>query len=588
MKGYRIGCFPSSIKPSTIALLGWLLALAVSASAQRQIAFPGAEGAGKFTSGGRGTATTPTTVYEVTSLDDTSLPGTLRFALSQSATAAPHRTVVFRVCGTIHLLTQLRIPANTTLAGQTAPGEGICLADRPVTVNGNNVIVRFVRFRMGDRYQNTGMVDGAGADDAFGGRFNTKTIVDHCTISWSTDEALSFYQGDSTTLQWNLISEPLNYSYHFEAGDTDFERHGYGGVWGGRHASFHHNLIAHCKGRMPRFSGCSGLTPVAAGSENADFRNNVIYDWGSYSTNGGEGGNYNVVNNYYKFGPATSTGSTSGVPIKSMIMNPSRTTSAPILPYPHIFLSGNYVDGYTNVTSRNWLGIAPAGGTRADTVQSKMTVPFNILAMPTQTAQDAYTAVLSQAGCVLPARDVLDQRIVSDVRNRTGNLIDVQGGFPAHVTPYSVSQVAWPVLSCGAVPADSDHDGMTDAYETTHGLNPNHAADRQTIAANGYTNLENYLNGIAGGLLGSKAADKKMGLHLYPNPAREQLALTHPASGRPATIEVYTFEGRRVATATAQPNSSQTLLPLAGLAQGNYLIRYAGADGALTARLLHD
>ncbi|GAB3855076.1 pectate lyase [Hymenobacter terrigena] len=510
----------------------------------------------------------------------------MRYALSQSITAVPNRTVVFRVCGTIHLLTQLRIPANTTLAGQTAPGDGICLADRPVTVNGNNVLVRFVRFRMGDRYQNQGMVDGAGSDDAFGGRFNVKTMVDHCTMSWSTDEACSFYQGDSTTLQWNLISEPLDYSYHFEAGDTDFEHHGFGGVWGGRHASFHHNLIAHCKGRMPRFSGSGGLTPAVAGAEMADFRNNVIYDWGSYNTNGGEGGAYNLVNNYYKYGPATSTGSTSGVAIKSMMFYPFFSAA---LPFPQAYLSGNYVDGYPAVTRNNWLGVAPGSAPRSDTTRIKVTVPFATTALPTQTAQDAYTAVLAQAGCVLPVRDVLDQRIINDVRNRTGGLIDVQGGFPAHITPYSVSQVAWPVLNCGTAPADSDHDGMTDDYETTHGLNPNNAADRQGVATNGYTNLENYLNGIASVLLGSKGAENtRTGLNVYPNPAREQLTLTHPASRLPVTIEIYTFDGCRVTTATTQPGTAQTLLPLAGLAHGNYLVRYLGADGPLTAKLVRE
>ncbi|MDB5270725.1 MAG: pectinesterase [Hymenobacter sp.] len=587
MNVYRLGCFQSSIKTSApLLVLGWLLALTLPAQAQRLVAFPGAEGAGKYTSGGRGTSTAPTTVYEVTSLDDTNVPGTLRYACSQSATAAPNRTVVFRVCGTIHLLTQLRIPANTTLAGQTAPGDGICLADRPVTVNGNNVIVRFVRFRMGDRYQNIGMVDGAGSDDAFGGRFNVKTMVDHCTMSWSTDEAFSFYQGDSTTLQWNLISEPLDYSYHFEAGDTDFEHHGYGGVWGGRHASFHHNLIAHAKGRMPRFSGSGGLTPAVAGAEMADFRNNVIYDWGSYSTNGGEGGSYNMVNNYYKSGPATSTGSTSGVAIKSMIFYPFFSAA---LPFPHAYLSGNYVEGYPNTTRNNWLGVAPGSAPRADTAQVKVTTPFNTVALPTETAQAAYTAVLAQAGCVLPARDVLDQRIINDVRNRTGGLIDVQGGFPAHVTPYSVSQAAWPALSCGTAPADTDHDGMPDAYETTHGLNPNSPGDRQGVAANGYTNLENYLNGIASVLLGSKEAENtRTGLNVYPNPARELLTLTHPAGRLPVTIEIYTFDGRRVTTATAQPGTGQTLLPLAGLAHGNYLVRYLGPDGSLTAKLVHE
>ncbi|GAB3875969.1 pectate lyase [Hymenobacter segetis] len=558
---------------------------ALTAQGQRLIAFPGAEGAGKYTSGGRGTAAAPTTVYEVTSLADTNTAGTLRYALSQSVTTVPNRTVVFRVCGTIHLLTQLRIPANTTLAGQTAPGDGICLADRPVTVNGNNVLVRFVRFRMGDRYQNQGMVDGAGSDDAFGGRFNVKTMVDHCTMSWSTDEACSFYQGDSTTLQWNLISEPLDYSYHFEAGDTDFEHHGFGGVWGGRHASFHHNLIAHCKGRMPRFSGSGGLTPAVAGAEMADFRNNVIYDWGSYNTNGGEGGAYNLVNNYYKYGPATSSGSTSGVAIKSMMFYPFFSAA---LPFPQAYLSGNYVDNYPAVTRNNWLGVAPGSAPRSDTTRIKVTVPFATTPLPTQTAQDAYTAVLAQAGCVLPVRDVLDQRIINDVRNRTGGLIDVQGGYPAHVTPYSVSQAAWPVLSCGTAPADSDHDGMTDAYETANGLNPNNAADRQGVAANGYTNLENYLNGIASVLLTTKAAEGKMGLEAYPNPATAQCLLLHPAVGREASISLYSATGQRVATVACAPGTQQTSLDLHGLAAGRYLVRYTSGATQFAVPLLKE
>jgi hypothetical protein len=164
------------------------------------------------------------------------------------------------------------------------------------------------------------------------------------------------------------------------------------------------------------------------------------------------------------------------------------------------------------------------------------------------------------------------------------------GGSFAHGTPYTTSQVAWPVLSCGPAPTESDHDGMPDAYETANGLNPSNAADGQTIAANGYTNLENYLNGIASVLLGSKAADaaEKAGLGVYPNPGWEQCTLTHPSAGRPATIDIYTFDGRRVRSATALPGISQTLLPLNGLAHGNYLIRCQGADGPLTVKLLHD
>ncbi|WP_460503951.1 pectate lyase family protein, partial [Hymenobacter agri] len=393
--------------------------------------------------GGRGRAAVPTTVFEVTSLGDTNVPGTLRYALSQSATAAPSRTIVFRVCGTIHLTARLSIPANTTLAGQTAPGDGICLADRQVQVTGNNVQVRFVRFRLGDRYpqeSGLGMTNGNGDEDAFDGIEHKNIIVDHCTMSWSEDEAFTFYGAstDSMTLQWNLISEPLNYSYHFETGDTDYERHGYGGIWGGRRASFHHNLFAHCNSRTPRWNGTR--YGAAVGSENCDFRNNVLYDWGSNNVYGGEGGNYNLVNNYYKWGPSTSS--------KFKTVNPYKQTTAPLLPYAQIYMAGNYVDGSASVTSRNWLGATMQGGTLADTTQSKVSTPFNIAPLNTQTAQAAYTSVLQGVGCVLPVRDAVDQRIIQEVQGRTGGIIDVQGGFPAH-TPYSTSQGAWPVLTCG-------------------------------------------------------------------------------------------------------------------------------------------
>ncbi|WP_216688114.1 hypothetical protein [Hymenobacter siberiensis] len=211
-----------------------LLLLPVTSWAQGLVAFPGAEGAGRFTTGGRGTAAMPTTVLEVTNLLDDGQPGSLRYAVQLNLAKAPVRTIVFRVSGTIHLLSPLTISkGNTTIAGQTAPGGGICLADYPVSAKANNVIVSFIRFRMGDKNQNQGFVDGGGGDDAFGGTRNNHLIVDHCSMSWSTDEAMSVYEGDSTTLQWNIMAEPLNYAYHYEAGDTDFERHGFGGIWGG-------------------------------------------------------------------------------------------------------------------------------------------------------------------------------------------------------------------------------------------------------------------------------------------------------------------------------------------------------------------
>jgi len=263
-------------------LSNWLIILftataIVSCKAQQQsvnttsrpgapTAFPGAEGFGKFTTGGR-----QGKVMIVTNLQDDG-PGSFRKAV----TANGRRIVVFAVSGTIHLERTCAIKGDITIAGQTAPGAGICLADYPVTVSGDNVIIRFLRFRMGDRFQNRGKVDGGGSDDAFSATRRKNIIIDHCSMSWSTDEVCSVYAGDSTTLQWNILSEPLNYSYHFETGDTDFEKNGFGGIWGGRHLSAYHNLFAHCSNRTPRFDGIRN-----APEENVDYRNNVIYNWGS-------------------------------------------------------------------------------------------------------------------------------------------------------------------------------------------------------------------------------------------------------------------------------------------------------------------
>ena len=565
-------------------LLAAAAGLLTAAPAQAQLlAFPGVEGAGRFVSGGRGKAATPTTVFEVTSLSDANTPGTLRYACSQSATNAPHRTIVFRVCGTIRLATRLSIPRNTTIAGQTAPGAGICIADRQVQVSGDNVIIRFVRFRLGDFYPQTsggGMVNGNGDEDALDGIDHKNIVIDHCTMSWSEDEAFTFYGAatDSMTLQWNLISEPLNYSYHFETGDTDYERHGYGGIWGGRRASFHHNLFAHCNNRTPRWNGTR--YGAAIGSENCDFRNNVIYDWGGNNAYGGEGGNYNMVNNYYKYGPSSGTSPAS----RSRVMNPYKQTTAPLLPYAQVYLTGNYVDGNPAVTNRNWLGVNMQGGTLADTVQSKANTPFSIAPLNTQTATAAYASVLQGVGCVLPVRDAVDQRIITEVQNRTGGIIDVQGGFPAR-TLYSVSQTAWPVLTCGPAPADTDHDGMTDAFEIANGLNPNNAADRQTIAVNGYTNLENYLNGLVAVLTATKAAGIiTEPLHLFPNPASEQLTVEHPRASADARISVYNFVGQRVASFVPATGGVASPVNLGVLAKGNYLIVYTDANVSLTAK----
>lgn len=463
------------IGTNILKCLGALLVFSSSIAYAQKIAFPGAEGFGKFASGGRGGK-----VIYVTNLNDDG-PGSFRNAV----TANFPRIVLFKVSGTIHLKSPLSINQdNITIAGQTAPGDGICVADHPVGLKANNAIIRYVRFRMGDRYQNKGKVDGGGGDDAFGGGNGKKNIIiDHCTMSWSTDEAFSVYAGDSTTLQYNIISEPLNYSYHFEQGDTDFEKHGFGGIWGGAHLTAHHNLFAHCNSRTPRFEGNRHIP-----QEMVDFRNNVLYNWGINNVYAGEGGHYNMVNNYYKYGPSTNE------KVRYQVANPYKLEGK--IPFGKYFIAGNHVDGAEGVSKDNWLGVVMNKGTDADKEQSKMQTAFASVEIKAETAEAAYAKVLAHAGASLPGRDTLDKRIIKNVQDRTGGLIDVQGGFK-HGTSYEQTVKAWPVLKSHSAPKDSDSDGMPDVWELKNKLNPKDAADgNRYLLHKAFTNVEVYLNSL--------------------------------------------------------------------------------------------
>ena len=297
-------------------------------------AFPGAEGHGRYTTGGRGGD-----VYIVTSLEDKLQNGTLRYGIEK---LSGKRTIIFQVSGTIHLNGDLKIKnGDLTIAGQTAPGDGICLAGYPVFLEADNVIVRFMRFRMGNKEDVS--ADGA---DAFGGRYHKNIMIDHCSMSWCTDECVSFYQNENFTLQWCLISESLRLGGHTKG------PHGYGGIWGGMKASFHHNLLAHHDSRNPRLGPGVNSTKE---NEIVDMRNNVIYNWGSNSGYAAEGGNYNIVNNYYKPGPAT-------LKNRKRIFSPGvddGKNNQPAGVTGKFYVDGNYMDGAPDVTKNNWKGIEP-------------------------------------------------------------------------------------------------------------------------------------------------------------------------------------------------------------------------------------
>ena len=398
--------------------------------------------------GGRGQA-----VYEVTTLADykineTPIPGSLRDAVSQS-----NRTIVFRVGGTIRLKESLKITgSNLTIAGQTAPGDGITVTDYTTTVEADNVIVRYMRFRLGDRYPSE--------DDAFGFRYHKNIIVDHCSFSWSVDEVLSLYDNQNTTVQWSIAEESMLMTTHQKG------RHGYGGIWGGNNASFLHNLVANNFSRNPRFP------TVKREYDILELTNNVIYNWGlksSYGT-GGEG-LYNLNNNYYKYGANTY------YDVRNQLFDELLSPSK-------MYVGGNIMDGDAAVTSDNWLGV--------QSVQDpslKLSQPAQVAGgyVP-ESAQDAYNHVLSDAGATLPKRDAIDARVMNDVKNRTGQHMNSPlevGGYPDY--PEVVSTVV-----------DQDHDGMDDAWELEKGLSPANPDDRNgvNLSSEGYTNLEVYLNDL--------------------------------------------------------------------------------------------
>lgn len=441
-------------------------------SFSQQLAFPGAEGYGKFTSGGRGGQ-----VIEVTNLNGDESPGSLRAALNTPGNEPI--TIVFCVSGNISLSNGLvKVGrSNITLAGQTAPGDGICIKNGCLKFSGDNLIIRYMRFRPGDE---AGLADLS----ALGTENCKNVIIDHCSLSWSNEESHTCYDNKFITVQWCILSEGLYNSF-----DTKGAR-SYASQWGGQYATYHHNLIAHNASRSPRVNGARSHDTVAL----CDYRNNVIYNWGkSGAIYGGElevnsplaKCNINWVNNYYKPGPATSREHFFAAPSYE-----SRKGAAK--GYAKWYFSGNVMEEEESMTKNNWKGVDVSKVGSIANIRANE--EFQVEKPFTQSAKDAYKSVLAKVGAVFPVRDAVDTRVIAEA---SGKLAPVGSGVYGANKGIIDSQKnigGWPELKSSTAPQDTDRDGMPDAWEIKNRLDPKNPKDRNIKMSDGYTMLEKYMN----------------------------------------------------------------------------------------------
>lgn len=546
----------------------FLLTIAISFTASFAMAqapaFPGAEGHGRYVTGGRGG-----NIVHVTNLNDSGT-GSLRSAVSSS-----NRIVVFDVGGIIELKSDLTIKDNVTILGQTAPYPGITLRYYTVRPNGNNIIMRFIRIRRGEEKN---VNDGA---DATWARNFTGMILDHCSFSWSIDEIASFYDNRNFTMQWCTIGEALANPGHSKG------EHSYGGIWGGKDASFHHNFLCHMQNRVPRFCGArynwSGYDKTkyanAIQAEIVDFRNCVMYNWGNGNGcyGGTGGGNINIVNNYYKAGPATAN--------KTRVTQISVATSSnaegsPFIGYcARYHINGNYVTAANTPESYDWQGVIYDSGTSTingekycpdanhmygenvtyvkdgngvDCVSIKLDEPVTTGEITTHTAQTAYEKVLANVGASL-YRDAVDARYMQEAANGTttyiGSATKTGDGKAIQHRPGIIDFVKDQgeyVLESTKHSADydADDDGIADAWEQANGgdLDPK----AKTLDPKGfYTNLEVFANSLVEDIMKAGMADGESNYTEYW-PAYNTTGITSLRTSAITTTEYYDLNGRRL------------------------------------------
>lgn len=567
-----------------------MAAALVSAAALAQApAFPGAEGHGRYVTGGRGGR-----VVHVTNLNDS---GTGSF---REAVKSGKRIIVFDVAGVIALKSDLKIADNITILGQTAPSPGITL--RYYTVQpGSNNIIRFLRIRRG---QEKNINDGA---DATWQRNKTGIIFDHCSFSWSIDEVASFYDNNNFTMQWCTVAESLTNPGHSKGA------HGYGGIWGGKLASFHHNFLGHLMNRGPRFNGArygwTGYTsnqdyatykwknPVQA--ENVDFRNSVIYNAQGTCYGGPGGGQINIVNNYYKAGPSqglkettlnglkvdVSTGKERGSQDRITLVTLS-TSSNSDKNHPEFFdmTSRYFINGNTTETTKgsvtknkDWKGISYDKGIPSlngeyyspdaknfygdnvahvtisgkSCVKIKMDAPAPTGDVTTHSADEAFSKVLAYSGASL-YRDEIDARYMEEAKTGTakykGSITQSPGIIDkvADVNGYTEAN-----FGTASRPADfdTDKDGIPDAWETANGLDPNDATDALTYSLDSkeyYTNLEVYANSLVEDIMKQGNADAENKVDEYYPAWKKPTGISQIITSNPselAEVKYYSLNG---------------------------------------------
>lgn len=541
------------MKKRLLTLLTILSAITISIQGQ-QLAFPTADGYGKYVTGGRGGR-----VLYVTTTDDCSdeelVPGTLRWAL-RTGDDSP-RTILFNTSGTIYLTSKLKMNhPNVSILGQSAPGGGICLAGYPLNITQDNVIIRYIRFRAGDEPNES--LTGLDLENC------KNVIIDHCSMTWSMEECLTAYDTDSTTVQWCIIGEALYSSKNFKGSRA------YATQWGGEHSTMHHSLITNSHSRSPRFNGVRTQTDPQGHDLHVDseFANNVVFNWSTYNgIYGGENASteadaYNrvyMINNYYRPGPSTKkntgnkryfmsgTGSNESELGEWYLNGNKFETSSKWAPETDIWTdtelqkvnNDNYYGFVDNNASRgvNFWSLSPTQSIYDNYLLK--TKPDVLSGLIYETADEAYQKVTTQAGASLPRYDEVDQRLLDEAAgNRdpqyTGATLPDEPGIidsPSDITltEHDPKFTNYPFLGMRAgdkYMVDSDCDGLPDEYETEKGLNPNDPTDAAQVTASGYTQLELYLNGIADGTI-DKTKYETSDTQVNPNPTPQTITISY-------------------------------------------------------------